>query len=86
MQQHFLDLVNVVLVHNVTIQFFHNKGLVLSHTCMFNGYGQVKPESLQVTSQVRTFYRLPKVKSIFSAQHISSKFSDGNMSTLSLQS
>ena len=52
MQQHFLDLVNVVLVHNVTIQFFHNKGLVLSHICMFNGYGQVKPESLQVTSQV----------------------------------
>ena len=65
MQQHILDLVNVVLVHKVTIQFFHNKELVFSHTRMFNGYGQVKPESLQVTSQVRTFYRLPKVKSIF---------------------
>ena len=64
MQEHFLDLFDVVLVHNVSSKLFQNKELVLSHTCMFNGYGQVRPESLQVTSQGRTFHRLPRVKSV----------------------
>jgi len=54
--------VNVVLVHNVTSSFFTTK-IEFCYTRMFNGCVQVKPESLQVTNQVRTFHiRLPKSK------------------------